>query len=139
MKKQILRRLMFAAAAVLLFGVGAVSAQTLRIAYLAGPPTLDPHLSTTRATADFSINVFETLVGYGEDFSTRPQLATAWNVSDDGLVYTFDIRQGVTFHDGGDLTAADVVATLDRIREIGAYRARFVDVQSVEATDDYTV
>lgn len=139
MKKQILRKFICAAVAVLLFGAGVASAQTLRIAYLAGPPTLDPHLSTTRATADFSINVFETLVGYGEDFSTRPQLATAWTVSDDGLVYTFDIRQGVTFHDGGELTAADVVASLNRIREIGAYRARFVDVQSVEATDDYTV
>ena len=134
-----LRGLIAALFAVLLFAAGLASAQTLRIAYLAGPPTLDPHLSTTRATADIAINVFETLVGYGEDFSIQPQIATAWQVSDDGLTYTFDIRQGVTFHDGSDLTSEDVVASIERIREIGAYRARLADVTEVVAVDDHTV
>jgi len=118
---------------------GLAGAQTLRIAYLTSPPTLDPHMSTTRATADIAINVFESLVGYGEDFSIRPLLATSWEVSDDGLVYTFNLKQGVTFHDGSAFTAEDVVATLNRIRERGAYRARFVDVTDVTALDDHTV
>lgn len=134
-----LRGLLAALTAVVLLGASLAGAQTLRIAYLAGPPTLDPHLSTTRATADIAINVFETLVGYGEDFSIQPQIATAWEVSDDGLTYTFDIRQGVTFHDGSDLTSEDVVASIGRIQDIGAYRSRLVDVTAVEAVDDYTV
>lgn len=115
------------------------SAQTLRIGYLAGPPTLDPHLSTTRATADIAINVFETLVGYGEDFSPQPLLASSWEVSEDGLTYTFSIKQGVTFHDGSALTAEDVIASIERIRAVGAYRARLADVTSLTAVDDHTV
>jgi len=123
----------------LVLGAGLASAQTLRIGYLAGPPTLDPHLSTTRATADIAINVFETLVGYGEDFSPQPQIATSWEVSPDGLVYTFDIRQGVTFHDGSTLTSEDVLASIERIREVGAYRARLADVTELTAPDEYTI
>jgi peptide/nickel transport system substrate-binding protein len=125
--------------AILVLGGGLAGAQTLRIGYLAGPPTLDPHLSTTRATADIAINVFETLVGYGEDFSPQPQLATSWDVSADGLEYTFHIRQGVTFHDGSALTSADVLASIERIREVGAYRARLSDVTELTAPDDYTI
>ena len=134
-----LRALIATLVGLILFGAGLAGAQTLRIAYLAGPPTLDPHLSTTRATADIAINVFETLIGYGEDFSPQPLVATSWTVSDDGLTYTFDIRQGVTFHDGSDLTSEDVIASIERIREVGAYRARLADVTSLEAVDDHTV
>ena len=134
-----LRGLMTALFVTALLMGGLASAQTLRIGYLAGPPTLDPHLSTTRATADIAINVFETLVGYGEDFSPQPLLATSWDVSDDGLVYTFTLKQGVTFHDGSDFTSEDVVASIQRIQEIGAYRARLADVTGLEAVDDYTV
>lgn len=124
---------------ILVLGAGLASAQTLRIGYLAGPPTLDPHLSTTRATADIAINVFETLVGYGEDFSPQPQIASSWEVSADGLEYTFHIRQGVTFHDGSALTSEDVLASIERIRKVGAYRGRLTDITTVTAPDEFTI
>lgn len=133
------RLLPFLLLALASIGLGFAQDNVLRIAYLAGPPTLDPHASTTRATADIAINVFETLVGYGEDFSPQPQLATSWDISDDGLTYTFTLRDGVQFHDGTEFTAADAKASLDRVREIGAYRERFADVTSVEAVDDATL
>ncbi|MFO7547197.1 MAG: ABC transporter substrate-binding protein [Trueperaceae bacterium] len=138
-RSQVFRSVIFALLSLIIAGAGFAQAQVLRIAYLAGPPTLDPHLSTTRATADIAINVFETLVGYGEDFSPQPQLATSWDISEDGLSYTFHLRQGVNFHDGSAMTSEDVVASIDRVREKGAYRARFADVTDVSAVDDATV
>jgi peptide/nickel transport system substrate-binding protein len=121
------------------FGVVFAQGNILRVAAIASPPTLDPHASTTRATADIGINVFESLVGYGEDFSPQPQIAHSWDISDDGLIYTFYIHEGILFHNGRELTAADIKASLDRVLEMGVYRARFSDVETVEVVDDYTI
>ncbi|HYI24212.1 MAG TPA: ABC transporter substrate-binding protein [Thermomicrobiales bacterium] len=73
-----------------------------------------------------------------------PDLATAWQVSDDGLTWTFTIRQGVTFHDGAPLTSADVVATYERIVSPPegtaiTVRDRFPALSGVEAVDEFTV
>lgn len=127
---------------VMLFGIAAsalAQGQVLRVAAIAGPPTLDPHASTTRATADVGINIFESLVGYGEDFSPQPQIARSWDISDDGLTYTFYLYEGILFHNGKVLTATDVEASLARVFEMGVYRARFADVSSMEVLDDHTI
>jgi peptide/nickel transport system substrate-binding protein len=72
-----------------------------------------------------------------------PDLATDWEISEDGLTYTFQLREGVTFHKGyGDLTAEDVVFTFERIRdpEIGSnYIANLERMDTVEAIDPLTV
>ena len=73
-----------------------------------------------------------------------PDLATSWETSDDGLTYTFALREGVTFHDGTPFTAADVVATFTRIISppegiISQFRNDFAMVASVESVDDLTV
>lgn len=71
-----------------------------------------------------------------------PALAKSWEVSDDGLEYTFHLRQGVKFHDGTDFTAADVVYTFDFItgaRPGGDYVSQFApQIASYEAVDDFT-
>jgi len=74
-----------------------------------------------------------------------PALATTWSVSDDGTVYTFNLREGVTFHDGTPFSAEDVVATFDRIINppdnvsISGIREQLATVESVSAVDDLTV
>lgn len=73
-----------------------------------------------------------------------PDLATSWEVADDGLSYLFRLRSGVQFHDGEPLTAADVVATFQRIIEPPAgtvitVKSRFPQLTGVEAVDDSTV
>jgi peptide/nickel transport system substrate-binding protein len=73
-----------------------------------------------------------------------PDLATSWEASEDGLTYTFTLREGVTFHDGVPFTAADVVATFTRIISppegiISQFRNDFSMVESVESSDDLTV
>jgi peptide/nickel transport system substrate-binding protein len=62
------------------------------------------------------LNVYDQLVTYKGPSALEfvPSLATGWTVSDDGMTYTFDIRKGVKFHDGADLTPEDVAYSLQR-------------------------
>jgi peptide/nickel transport system substrate-binding protein len=80
------------------------------------PETLDPALDYETAGGEIIGNVYETLVTYNRNNAQEfvPQLATEWTVSDDGLTYTFTIREGVTFHEGGELTPSDVAYTFQR-------------------------
>ncbi len=76
--------------------------------------------------------------------SIIPDLAESWETSEDGLTYTFTLREGVTFHDGTPFSAADVVATFTRIIDppegiISQFRNDFAMVDSVESIDDLTV
>ena len=75
-----------------------------------------------------------------------PELATSWDIADDGMEFTFNLREGVKFHDGSDFTADDVVVTFDRIIFPGKYEGMISTAQSlfdaiggVEKVDDHTV
>ena len=73
-----------------------------------------------------------------------PSLATGWDISDDGLTYTFTLRDGVTFHDGTPFTADDVVATFSRAISppegiVSIMQSFYQSVESVEAVDPLTV
>lgn len=85
--------------------------------------TLDPALAYDTASGEIIQNVYETLVFYDGDKPSQfvPQLAESWEISDDGTVYTFHIRQGVKFHEGGDLTPSDVAYSLQRGLLQGGY------------------
>jgi peptide/nickel transport system substrate-binding protein len=85
-------------------------------ASFADPGDLDPALDYESGGGQIIQNVYETLVTFNREKPTDyvPQLATEWNVSDDGLTYTFTIRQGVKFHEGGDLTPEDVAYSFQR-------------------------
>ena len=83
-------------------------------------------------------NILETLIYFDNDMQYQPGLAETWDISEDGLTYTFNIRQGVKFHDGSDLTPEDVKYCIDYTmsEESGAWRAPyFATVTGVEATD----
>ena len=85
-------------------------------------------------------NVYETLLTYSDAGEIEPGLAELPEVSEDGTVYTFTLRDGVTFHSGEPLTSADVVWSLDAQRAEGANEAaRLAGIASVEAPDDATV
>ena len=87
------------------------------------------------------LNIYETLTYYNPETGTaEPRLATSWSVSDDGLVWTFNLREGVEFHDGSDWNAAAAKANLDRVREMGKGAAYIWDsVSEITATDDHTL
>lgn len=87
-------------------------------------------------------NVYEGLVGLTEDLKIAPALASEWKVSEDGLTYTFTIREDVTFHDGTPMTVDDVVGSLRASAAEGSANPdakRMASVASVEAADDTTV
>ncbi len=78
--------------------------------------TLDPALAYDTASATVIFNTYQTLVFYDGANTDKflPQLADSWEVSDDGTVWTFHIREGVKFHQGGDLTPSDVAYSFQR-------------------------
>ncbi|MFF0577418.1 ABC transporter substrate-binding protein [Streptosporangium saharense] len=88
-------------------------------------------------------NQFDALVARGKDGEFLPWLATSWEVSKDGLTYTFQLRKDVTFHDGEKFDAASVKANLDQLVAPG-YNAAVAGIQlrnfsSAEVTDPYTL
>ncbi len=114
-------------------------ASTFRIALGTTPSTLDVHCTWELAARQLGVHAFETLVTYDDGFRVIPQLAESWRISDDRLLYTFTLREGVPFHTGEELTAADVVASIERFRRISPGRGRLRLVSGVRQTDRYTL
>ena len=88
--------------------------------------------------------MYDYMVGYSmEDMSPVPALAKSWETSEDGLTWTFDIREGVEWSDGEPLTAADIAYTYNRIidggPEAGIWGTYLTSVETVTAPDDTTV
>lgn len=143
-----------AALAVSAFGFGpAAEAQTppgvLVVGQIAEPKSLDPAAVT--AVNDFRIlmNVYDGLVRYKDGtLEVEPALAESWTISDDGTVYTFNLRDGVTFHDGTPFNAEAVKYNFDRMldenhpqHDTGPFPLAFFfsAVEEVEVVDDLTV
>ncbi len=128
-----------------IFGVAAASGAeggTLVAGQSAEPDRFDPHLTTAYASFQVLENVYDTLVQPGDDLTMEPALATEWTTSEDQLTWTFTLRDGVTFHNGREFTADDVVYSLERIRdeEVGSGAAYRLDaIDTIEATDPSTV
>lgn len=112
----------------------------LIVATIGEPPTLDQHQTTASITAEIGYCIYETLFAYNADWEPSPLLAESYDVSDDGTVHTFTLREGVQFHNGDELTSADVVASIERWSDIAGVGQNIMDVtESLEAADDYTV
>jgi peptide/nickel transport system substrate-binding protein len=107
------------------------------------PPNLDPTAGAAAAIDEVVYaNLFEGLTRFREDGSVAPALAESWSVSDDGLTWTFRLRDGVTFHDGTAFDAEDVVFSLDRARgpdSTNAQKGLFDGIAAVAAADPLTV
>lgn len=118
-----------------------VSAQTLNVAIVGEPETLDPMMSTKDVVSIVTQHFVETLYTFDESWAVAPLLAVDLpEISDDGLTYSIDLREGITFHDGSSMDSADVVASLNRWLEV-ATRGRGVaeQVAGVTATSDYSI
>ena len=114
--------------------------QTLIAAIGGEPDQLDPHITSAYFSFQVLENVFDTLVEPDENLVMQPALAESWTVSDDLLTWTFDLREGVTFHDGSEFTADDVVYSYNRIIDEALTPSwRFASVTDVVAVDDLTV
>ncbi|MDQ2682024.1 MAG: ABC transporter substrate-binding protein, partial [Chloroflexota bacterium] len=103
-----------------MLGVGswhsrAADDDTLRLAGpLQGPETLDPAQVRDLSSIGILRQIYRGLVYYDENMMPVPEISSAYQISDDGLTYTFTLREGATFHDGSPVTADDVVFSLSR-------------------------
>jgi peptide/nickel transport system substrate-binding protein len=104
------------------------------------PTFIDPAVGDDFSSSTALTNLYDSLVFPTIGGGYEPWLAESWEVSDDGTVWTFNLREGVQFHDGGEVLASDVVYSFDRMNDIGegfAYLMAGIDI--AEALDDYTV
>ncbi|MDC1397138.1 ABC transporter substrate-binding protein [Octadecabacter sp.] len=120
------------------------SAQTdITVAIQLEPPNLDPTGGAAQAIDSVLYsNVFEGLTRFMADGSVVAGLAKSWDISDDGLTYTFMLNEGVMFHDDTDMKADDVKFSLDRARaddSTNAQKGLFADIADVTVVDPLTV
>jgi len=139
-----LTKMLGVSAVALCAGLGVAQAQdNITIAMQLEPPHLDPTSAAAQAIDSVVYtNIFEGLTRFMGDGSVVPGLAASWDISDDGLTYTFKLHDGVTFHDGSTMDAEDVKFSLDRARaedSTNAQKALFSAITSVDVVDPLTV
>lgn len=125
---------------ILLFSSFTVAAQdNVLTVGMPAPVQLDPALGTNDQEVLMNRAIYDYLVDIAPDGNLVPNLATDWSISEDGLTYTMNLQEGVTFHDGSPFTAADVVFTFERLVEAGSPALALLGEFSVAAVDDTTV
>ncbi len=115
------------------------SQQVLRVGTSVDAVSLDVHTSGAVADRIPLHHVLETLVTINDEYEVVPLLASSWETNDAGTEYVFHLRSGLKFHDGTDLTSADVVYSFERFLQISPRRNEFTAVASVTADDDFTI
>lgn len=115
------------------------SGGTLKVAITAFPPDYDPPMCQSSASRVVTHQVFEGLVVHNGNFKIVPMLAKSWDVSEDGTTYTFYLRKGVKFHNGTEMTAEDVIASIDRARKVSYNVMGIEQIKNMYAKDNYTV
>jgi len=111
----------------------------LNIAITAQPPTLDPSMTVSQVALNAASNIFETLYSLNETYEPVPMLAKSVNISNDGKKYTFELREGIMFHNGKEMTSEDVVASMNRWLETSSRAKSLLTDATFEAEDKYTV
>ncbi|GAA0351454.1 ABC transporter substrate-binding protein [Caldalkalibacillus horti] len=111
----------------------------LNIALTAQPPTLDTPITVSAVALDTAGNIFEQLFTLNADYEPVPVLAESVEISDDGLTYTFPLRQGVKFHNGKEMVAEDVVASMNRWLVNSSRAKTLLPNANFEEIDPYTV
>lgn len=107
-----------------------------------GPQELDPTISGAWASTNIQEFLFTGLLRWTADMQIEPDLATDWEISDDGLTYVFNLREGVKFHNGQSFSSEDVKYTFERILDPDTASPRlpiYRGIESIDAPDPTTV
>lgn len=117
------------------------SGGTINVAIQPEPPGLMLGLIQNAPTQRVAGNIYEGLLRYSTDLKPQPQLAKSWDISDDGMTYTFHLHDGVKWHDGQPFSAEDVVFSADVFLRETNPRTRMIleHVKSIQAPDPQTV
>jgi peptide/nickel transport system substrate-binding protein len=142
------RRTIFTAVGLLaLLSASAVAAQeqprtggVFKAAMIGEPPSLDQHVTTAVITQQITWHMYEQLYTYDKTYNPIPMLADSHTIADGGRRYAFKLRRGVKFHNGKEMTSADVVPSLQRWGKLATTgKAVFKFVEAVEANGPYEV
>lgn len=112
----------------------------LLVALIGEPPSLDIHQTTATIVALTTWHMYETLFTWDANFQVVPLLAESHEVSEDELTHTVTLRQGVLFHNGEEMVANDVIASIERWGEISGLGETLLEAtDEIVAVDDYTI
>ena len=117
---------------------GLAQAKTLKLAMDADPVSLDPHMQLSGGMLQYSHMVFDPLVRWTKETTIEGRLADKWERLDDKTV-RFHLKKGVKFHSGNELTADDVVWTVNRLKGSVDFKGIFEQFNSPLKVDKYTV
>ncbi len=117
----------------------AIEAKTLRWASQGDILTFDPHSQNEGLNNTANSYIYEPLITYNEKFELEPALAVKWS-QDTPLIWRFELRKGVKFHDGTPFTADDVVYSIERaLAPTSNFSAYTAAIQGARKVDDHTV
>ncbi|MDE0608743.1 MAG: ABC transporter substrate-binding protein [Anaerolineaceae bacterium] len=111
-------------------------------ANFAWPTYIDPHVGSDFSSSISITNIYDTLIfpdPAGGSTTAEPWVAQSWDISDDGLTYTFHLRSDVLFHDGSEVQAGDIVYSYNRLKTLGEGFSYLLPEATVTAQDDFTV
>jgi peptide/nickel transport system substrate-binding protein len=114
----------------------------LRIAMIGEPPSLDIHQTSATVTTHVTMHMYEALFTWDDEFESIPELVDTHEVTDDGLLNTLHLRQSVLFHNGDEMTADDVYASIDRwanVVGVGFGEELMGATEEMRVVDDYTL
>lgn len=133
--------ILFLLIAILAIGVTQAQEDGIRRlrANFAWPTFIDPHVGSDFSSSISITNIYDTLIFPNPAGGVLPWVAHSWDVSDDGLIYTFHLQTGVHFHDGSEVQASDIAYSYDRLKNIGEGFSYLLPDATVEALDDHTV
>lgn len=115
---------------------------TINVAMDVDPQSYNPIEYNNTTAARVAQLIYDGLIILDDTQTAQPALAETWDISDDGLTWTFHLRSGVKYHDGSDFTSADVKYTYDAMLDENnnaPYRSRYTSISSIECPDDTTV
>jgi len=115
-------------------------AASLKVGASSGVNSLDPHFHNETPTNSVNANIFDGLVNFDKDLNPYPVLAESWEILDD-VTWQFKLRENVTFHNGNDFTAEDVVWSFNRAKtsDKSGFKGSISAIRAVEKVDGHTV
>lgn len=108
---------------------------TLRVGVQGDPAELDPHLTVLNAAGVVIDLVYDGLVKEDDNLVPQPALAESWTISEDGLIYTFALRQGVLFHNGAPFTSSSVKFSFERLADPATASPSAANVSGIVSID----
>ena len=114
-------------------------ATELNVAINTQPTTLDHHMTTATIVSDLARHIYEQLVTLNSSYEVVPMLAESIDESEEGKKFTFTLRKGVTFHNGKEMKAEDVIASLEKWQATSSKAIALIPDATFTEVDEYTV